>query len=109
MLLYGLMALAVLWAIGGFVGYERKAGADAVRAELEPKLTACQGQITALADETAKRQVAASLALAKAEGRVRVWQDNALRLQSVLANRRASPEPPKDCKAAFSDIREAYK
>jgi hypothetical protein len=53
------MALAILGALGG-IGYSiRKAGADSVRAELQPKLDACAGEIA--------KQNEALAALAKAQ------------------------------------------
>ena len=39
------IALAILGSIAGLVGYERKAGADAVRAELQPKLDSCTAAV----------------------------------------------------------------
>ncbi len=105
MSLLGILIAGVLLvgSVAGFVAMERKAGADAVRAELQPKLAACEGQITALAEETAAKQATSAQALRKAEAKGKVWQDNAIRLQAVLASRK--PEGPKDCKAAWQEIR----
>lgn len=117
LLIYALVGIAALGAVGGFVAYERKAGADAVRAELQPKLEASQAQATGLAAEIkrqndavaaleaegARKAKESAQALAKAEGKARVWQDNATRLQRVLTARK--PDGPKDCKAAWEEIR----
>ena len=103
LIVYGLIALAILGTLGG-IGYKvRQAGADSVRAELQPKLTACQTQITALADETARKQAASVQALRKAEGRAKVWEDNSARLRKALTSRK--PDGPQDCKAAWQEIR----
>lgn len=100
---YGLIALAILGTLGG-IGYKiREAGADSVRAELQPKLTACEGQIKALADETAQKQAQSAQALRKAEARAQVWDSQAKRLQAILTNRK--PTDPQDCKAAWTELR----
>ena len=49
------------------------------------------------------KQATAAQALAKAEGRAKVWTDNATRLQAVLTNRK--PTDAKDCRSAWADIR----
>lgn len=114
----GLIILAILGAFGTLVGYERKAGADKVRAELQPKLTACESlnatlgaqikqqnaAVEALAAEGAKKQAASAAAVKVAEGRAKVWTDNATKLQAALTARK--PDGPKDCKAAWTTIRE---
>jgi len=45
----------------------------------------------------------AAKALAKAEVRAKVWDDQAKRLQAALTARK--PDGPKDCKAAWQEIR----
>lgn len=103
LLAYGLIALGILGMLGG-IGYKiREAGADSVRAELQPKLTACEGKIQALADETAQKQAQSAEALRKAEGRAKVWDDQAKRLQAILTSRK--PSDPQDCKAAWQELR----
>lgn len=103
-LLYAGAAIIILGMLGG-IGYKvRQAGADSVRAELQPKLTACQTQISALAAETAQKQATSAQALRKAEGRAKVWEDNSARLRTVLTSRK--PDGPKDCKAAWETIRD---
>lgn len=49
------------------------------------------------------KQATASQALAKAEGRAKVWEDNSARLRAVLASRK--PTDPQDCKSAWTEIR----
>lgn len=104
LLAYGLMALAVLGAIGGFVGYERKAGGDSVRAELQPKLTACQDQVSTMSGQITKQNeavaslkttgdakiAAASKSLAKATTDAQAARTEAQRLRA-LASQTVSP------------------
>ena len=47
LIIYGVIALGILGALGGFVYKEREAGANKVRAELQPKLDACQASVEA--------------------------------------------------------------
>ena len=114
---YGLLALAILGTLAG-IGYSiRKAGADAVRAELQPKLDECaaavQRQNDAIArlhEEAAKKQAAAAQALAGATRKARVWEDNAARLRAVLtAPRKAGEAAPTSCDAAWAEIRKVPK
>ena len=121
MLMYLIAGIAALAMIGGLVYGERKAGGDSVRAELQPKLTACQTQVStmgqqittqnqaveALRVEGAKKAQEAAKALVIAEGKVKVWQDQSSRLTAVISKRQGPA--PKDCKAALTDIRESYK
>lgn len=114
---YGLIALAILGALGG-IGYKvRQAGADSVRAELQPKLTACEGQVAtmggqikaqneavdALQDESARRLATSAQAARKADDRARVWDEQAKRLQVVLTSRKLDGD--KSCAAAWAEIR----
>jgi len=117
LLAYGLIALAVLGAVGGFVAYERKAGGDSVRAELQPKLTACEGlrdalggqikeqnaAVEALAAQGVAKQQEAAKALRKAEGRAKTWDAQAKRLTAALAARK--PTEDQSCTAAWTEIR----
>ena len=117
LLMYGLLALAIIGGVSGLVYEERKAGGDKVRAELQPKLTACEGlrdtlgkQIIAQNDAVKAMEAAgaakaadAAKALTAAEGRAKVWTDNATRLQAALTARK--PDGPKDCSAAWAEIR----
>ena len=102
-ILYACLALALMGGIGWGYKTVKDSGRDEVRAELQPKLTACQGQITALAEETARKQAQSVQALRKAEGRAKVWEDNSKRLRDALTSRK--PDGPQDCKSAWSAIR----
>ena len=113
LIIYAVLALGILGTLAG-IGYSiRKAGADAVRAELQPKLDECaaavQRQNDAIArlhEEAAKKQAAAAQALAKASQKARVWEDNAARLRAVLtAPRKAGEAAPTSCEAAWKEIR----
>lgn len=117
LIIYAVLALAILGTLAG-IGYSiRKAGADAVRAELQPKLEACEGAVKAQNDalaalkaEADKKQAAASKALAKASKDAKTWEDNAARLRAVLtAPRPDGKAAPTDCKAAWAAIREPAK
>ena len=103
LLIYGLIALGIIGGVAGLVAYERKAGGDSVRADLQPKLASCQTQIASLAEETKQKQATSAQALRKAEGRAKVWEDNSARLRAVLTSRK--PSDPQDCKAAWAEIR----
>lgn len=117
MIAYLVAGIAALVLIADLVAGERKAGGDAVRAELQPKLTACEGQVATMGGQIKEQNAAvdalrsagirkeqeAAQALAKAEVKGKVWQDNAARLQAVLTARK--PDGPKDCKAAWQEIR----
>lgn len=102
-LLYGFLALALMGGIGYGYTVVKDSGRDEVRAELQPKLTACQTQIQSLADETARKQAASVQALRKAEGKAKVWEDNAALLRKALTSRK--PTDPQDCKSAWETIR----
>ncbi len=108
--MYGLLALAIIGGVSGLVYEERKAGGDKVRAELQPKLTACEGAVKeqnaaveALHAAGVAKAAAAAQALAKAEVNAKVWIDQATRLQAVLTARK--PTDPQDCKEAWVEIR----
>lgn len=110
-MLWGYVAAAIaVMGMVGTAGYMvRKSGADSVRAELQPKLTACEGQIAtqnsaieAMRQEQARKQATSAAALRKAEGRAKVWDEQSKRLQAILAGRK---EGQTDCKAAWDTIR----
>ena len=109
--------IVLVGSLAGFVAMERKAGGDAVRAKLQPKLEACEGAVKAqnealaalkaAADAKAK---AASKALAKASKDAKTWEDNAARLRAVLtAPRKAGEAAPTSCAEAWSEIRKVPK
>ena len=117
LIIYAVLALAILGTLAG-IGYSiRKAGADAVRAELQPKLDACAAAVqrqndalAALKAEAEKKQAAASKALAGATQKARIWEDNAARLRAVLtAPRKAGEAAPTSCEAAWVEIRKPSK
>ena len=117
LIVYAVLALGILGALGG-IGYSiRKAGADAVRAELQPKLEECSAAVqrqndalAALKAEADKKQARAAQALAGATQKARVWEDNAARLRAVLtAPRKAGEAVPTSCDAAWAEIRKPSK
>lgn len=59
--------------------------------------------VEALAAEADRKQATSAQALRKAEGRARVWDDNAARLRAILASRK--PTDPQDCAEAWETIR----
>ena len=107
----GLAAIAIAFALGfGGIQTYRLKGCQADSAKLTAQVTVMGAQIgeqnravEALAAEGARKAAAASQALAKAEGKARVWADNALRLQAVLTARK--PTDDKTCSAAWAEIR----
>lgn len=72
-------------------------------AVLEVKVKAQNDAIDALKAESDRKQAAAAKALAKAESKAKVWDDQAKRLAEVLTNRKA--DGPKDCNSAWTEIR----
>ena len=110
LILYAVLALAILATLSGIAYKIRESGKDAVRAELQPKLDSCQADIKrqndaveALRAESAKKQATTAAALVKAEKKAKVWDDQAKRLTAVLATRK--PTDATDCKAAWQEIR----
>lgn len=108
LILYAVMFLAVAGVIGGAYHTVKKAGADEVRAELQPKLDAAQQQIKAqneavekLRQEASRKASEGARALKDATARGKVWEDNALRLQAAIQRKDA----PTDCVAAWREIR----
>ena len=105
--------IVLIGSLAGFVAMERKAGGDAVRAKLQPKLEACEGAVKAQNDALAALKAAgdakaarAAQALAGATQKARVWEDNAARLRAVLtAPRKAGEAAPTSCNAAWKEIR----
>lgn len=102
--------LAVSAVVGTGIYKLKKWGGDEVRAELQPKLDACAGEVQkhndaakALAAESARKQAEGAKALSKAKESARVWEDNAVRLQRVLTARK--PDGDKTCTGAWSEIR----
>ena len=114
LLAYGLIALAILGSIAGLVGYERKAGADAVRAELQPQIESCKAAVAqqnaavAALEATSKAKIAAaSKGLAKAATATAAARTEAERLR-VAAKAGGAPT---SCPAgqAVAEIRKGLK
>ena len=110
LVIYALVALAVMGAIGTGVYKVKQWGGHEVRAELQPKVEACERElkkqneaVDALAAEGAKKQAAASKAIAKAEAKAKVWDDQAKRLTALLTDRKEGGD--KSCKGAWQEIR----
>jgi len=59
--------------------------------------------VEALRTEGIRRQATAAQALAKAEGRAKVWDEQAKRLQAALTARK--PTDSKECKDAWQELR----
>ena len=109
--LYAAIAIAFA-AVSGYAAIQHS---GKLQAQAETK--ACQTQVAAMGEQIKQQNAAvdnlksvadakaaaASQALAKAEGKGKVWQDNAVRLQAVLTSRK--PDGPKDCKAAWEELR----
>ncbi len=86
--------------------------------EAQAKVEACETKVNAMGEQIKQQNAAvdslkteadakaatASKALAKAEGRAKVWDEDAKRLRAILTSRK---DAPKDCKAAWGDIRGA--
>lgn len=110
-LIIGVVAfLAVAGVIGGAYHTVKKSGYTEAEAEYKPKLEACAGEVdkqnkavAAMAEETARRQAASAQALSKATVKAKAWEDNAVRLQGVLAGRK--PDGDKSCAGAWGEIR----
>ena len=117
MLAYLIAGVLLVGGLVGLVAMERKAGGDSVRAQLQPKLTKCEGDVKAQNDalaalkaEADKKQARAAQALAGATQKARVWEDNAARLRAVLtAPRKAGEAAPTSCEAAWKEIRKPAK
>ena len=113
LIIYAVLALGILGTLAG-IGYSiRKAGADAVRAELQPKMEACEGAVkaqnealAALKAQADAKAARAAQALAGATQKAMVWEDNAARLRAVLtAPRKAGEAVPTTCESAWAEIR----
>ena len=113
LIVYAVLALAILGTLSGIAYKIRQGGADSVRAELLPQLQSCQASVEAqnraveaLRAAGEAKAKAASQALAKASQSAKVWEDNAARLRAVLtAPRKAGEAVPTTCEAAWKEIR----
>ena len=103
------IAIALCLAFGGVQTW-RLHSCQADSAAVKAQVTVMGAQIgeqnravESLRSEGAKKQAESAQALAKAEGRAKVWDAQAGRLQAALTNRK--PDGPKDCAAAWKEIR----
>ncbi len=100
----GVVALMFL-GLGAYAKIEHsgKLEAQAQVAERDAKIEQQNQAVAQLKLDSDRKAAEGAKALSKAEGRAKVWTDNALRLQSILASRK--PTDAKDCKSAWADIR----
>ena len=114
MMAYGLIALAILGSVAGLVGYERKAGGDAVRAELQPQIESCKAAVAqqnaavAALKATSDAKIAqASKGLAKAAQEGKAARSEAERLRALAK----APAAPSACAAgdAVAEVRKGLK
>ena len=113
LIIYAVMFLAVAGVIGAGYHQVKKSGADEVRAELQPKLEACEASVKAQNDaldtlkaEATRKQAAAAQALSKATMKAEVWEQDAGRLRAILtAPRKAGEAVPTTCESAWAEIR----
>lgn len=110
LLAYGLIALAVIGSLSGLYFGVHHSGVVEGRAEIQPKLEACQtdvekqnAAVKALRDISVAKQAEGAKALAAAEGRAKTWDEQAKRLTAILVNRK--PGDATDCKTAWQEIR----
>lgn len=85
------------------VEHSGKVAAQAQVAERDAKIEQQNQAVEQLKTDSDRKAAAGAVALRKAEGVAKVWTDNALRLQAVLASRK--PTDAKDCAAAWQEIR----
>ena len=111
---YGLLALGILGTLAG-IGYSiRKAGADAVRAELEPKIAACQtaveaqNQAIAATKAEGDRRIAAA---AKGAAQARRDAQGAISEAERLRTITRTPAPAGSCPAgsAVAEVRKGFR
>lgn len=105
-MIYAMIGMAIVMALSlGYAKLEHssKVEAQAKEEACNTKIDAQNVAIAALAADAAKKQAAGAQALKAAEGKAKVWTDNAVRLQAALTARK--PDGPKDCKAAWQEIR----
>ena len=101
---YIIVAIAFA-AVSGFAAIEHsRAGKyEAQVKERDAKIEQQNQAVEQLKTDSDRKAAAGAVALSKAEGKAKVWTDNALRLQAVLTSRK--PTDAKDCKSAWEDIR----
>jgi multidrug resistance efflux pump len=112
-LIYLYIAAAIAFAaVSGYAAIQHS-GKLAAQAKVE----ACETKVEAMGEQIKQQNAAvdslkatadakaatAAQALAKAEGRAKLWDDQAKRLTGILTSRK--PTDPQDCKAAWQEIR----
>lgn len=105
-MIYAIVGLLIALAIATGWGKIQHSGKLAAEARLETcnaKVAEQNRAVEALAAEGARKTAEGAKAIAKAEGRAKVWTDNAARLQAVLAGRKTTDA--QDCKSAWEEIR----
>ena len=115
--IYAGIVIAVMGSIAGVIyawtsytdGLDQR-GYDRGKAELQPALTKCEGDLKAqnaaldaLKAAGEAKAKAAAKALAGASKKAETWEKQAARLTAVLTGRK--PDGPQDCKAAWAEIR----
>ena len=104
-----IIARAILGAALGVQTYRLNscqaelAGAQAQVVVMGAQIKEQNRAVEALQAAGAKKQAESAAALRKAEGRARVWDEQAKRLSAALTSRK--PDGPKDCTAAWAEIR----
>ena len=103
------IAIAFCLAFGGIQTYRLK-GCQADAAGLKAQVMVMGSQIAeqnraveSLKRDSDRKQAQSAQALAKAEGRARVWDEQAKRLQAALTSRK--PTDSKECKDAWAELR----
>ncbi|MEY4429586.1 MAG: hypothetical protein RLZZ182_2275 [Pseudomonadota bacterium] len=98
------MGIALILALG--VAKIEHSGKLEAQAQVEAREATIRQQnaaVEALAAESARKQAAGAAALRQAEGKAKVWTDQALRLQAALTSRK--PTDATDCKSAWQELR----
>jgi len=105
-MLYAFLAAGLISVASLGYGYVQHSGKEAALARVDAlnvQIKAQNDAVNALKAESDAKQSAAKKALAKAEGKSKVWENNAVRLQNVLTNRK--PDGDKSCAGAWKEIR----
>ncbi len=107
---YLIAGIVLLGGITGFIAMERKAGGDAVRATLQPKIDKCEGELTKANDaakavqaEGERRIAAASAGVARARKEAAGAVSEAERLRGLAGGKAPASACP--AASAVADIR----
>lgn len=104
--MYALLGMGIALAVSmgyGAIQHSGKLEAQAQVQALGAKIEQQNAAVDALAAEGKRKAAAGAVALAKAEGKARVWTDQAVRLQAALTGRK--PTDAQDCRSAWEAIR----